>query len=356
MPRLPDPVVLRLLDANANRAREGLRVLEDYARFILNDDLIVEKLKTLRHHLREALSSVLTHAIACRNTPGDVGTQIKTKQEFMREGIADVVTAAGKRLSEALRSLEEYAKTISPRQAARLEKIRYAFYDIEQTVAMTLRPAGRFASVRLYVLITESFCRIPWLAAAEAAILGGADCLQLREKDLDSGELLARARRFVALCRKHNIISILNDRPDIALLAGADGIHLGQTDLSPLAARQILGPDRIIGVSTHCLSDARQALRDGADYIGVGPMFPTTTKQRDFIAGPKYAREVARRIALPGVAIGGITPDNAAEVARTGIQAIAVTQAVLCTNNPQLAARKLKRIFSSISSPAKAPK
>ena len=139
-------------------------------------------------------------------------------------------------------------------------------------------------------------------------------------------------------------------------MAGADGIHLGQTDLSPLAARQILGPDRIIGVSTHCLSDARQALRDGADYIGVGPMFPTTTKQPDFIAGPKYAREVARRIALPGVAIGGITPDNAAEVARTGLQAIAVTQAVLCTNNPQLAARKLKRIFSAISSPAKAPK
>lgn len=347
MKQLTDPAVLRLLDANANRAREGLRVLEDYARFVLDDDAIVEQLKGYRHQLRTSLAGILAPAILARNTPGDVGTQVKTKAEFTREGLADVVTAAGKRLGEALRCLEEYAKTIDPRQAAKLEAVRYSLYDVEQTLALTLRPAGRFANVRLYVLITESICALPWYKAAEAAIAGGADCLQLREKSIDSGELLKRARKLVALCRKHRVLSIVNDRPDIALLSGADGVHVGQTDLPARSVRQILGPDKIVGVSTHCLDHAKQALRDGADYIGVGPIYPSSTKKRDFTAGLTYAREVTQTIPLPGVAISGITPQNAPDVAATGIQAIAVTQAVVGAKDPAKAARALRKLLAN---------
>src|SRR5439155_23007319 len=109
--------------------------------------------------------------------------------------------------------------------------------DIESRLALVLgRAACGLASVRLYVLITESICKRPWLEAAEQAIVGGADCLQLREKNLDGAEFLGRAREFVELCRRHKVLSIINDRPDIALPSGADGVHVGQEDLP---ARQV---------------------------------------------------------------------------------------------------------------------
>jgi thiamine-phosphate pyrophosphorylase len=207
-----DSGLYRILDANANRAREGLRVLEDYARFVLNDDETCRRIKSLRHDVSASLSAVLTEAILHRDTPGDVGTATTTASESNRQGKADVITAAGKRLGEALRVMEEVFKTVDPSRAESIKQARYRFYDLEQTLARTLRP-NRFHSVRLYVLITESTCKQPWFEAAQQAIAGGADCLQLREKNLDSGELLARAIRFVKLCRDHRVLSIINDRP-----------------------------------------------------------------------------------------------------------------------------------------------
>src|SRR6185436_3498141 len=124
-----------------------------------------------------------------------------------------------------------------------------------------------------YVLITESLCQIPWLAAAEQAILGGADCLQLREKSLESAEFLRRAQALVALCRRHHIPCIINDRPDVAILSRAEGVHLGQDDLPVRDVRKLIGTARILGVSTHNLAQARQAVADGADYLGVGPVY-----------------------------------------------------------------------------------
>src|SRR5436305_7513363 len=114
--------------------------------------------------------------------------------------------------------MEEFTKTLDPSAAEAVESIRYRFYDLEQMLAGTLRAANRFASVRLYVLITESACRRPWLEVAMEATKGGADCLQLREKELEGGELLKRAKQLVAICRPRGIISIINDRPDIAIL------------------------------------------------------------------------------------------------------------------------------------------
>jgi thiamine-phosphate pyrophosphorylase len=241
-----------------------------------------------------------------------------------------VVTAAGKRLGEALRTIEEYLKTTDPAAASKVEAIRYRFYAVEQQIAQTLRPAGLFAHVRLYVLITQALCNRPWLEAAELAIEGGADCLQLREKDLESGELLQRARQLVELCRKHRVISIINDRPDIAILSGADGVHVGQGDLPCTEARKLLGRDKIIGVSTHQLEHARQAVRDGADYIGVGPVFHSSTKPRDFLPGLDYARQIAAaKLPIPAIAIAGITTANVDEVIATGVHGIAVTAAVV---------------------------
>src|SRR3954454_13923216 len=159
--------VMRLLDANANRAREALRVLEDYARFVLNDDGMCETLKVIRHELTSCLRGVLPEAILHRDTPGDVGTAIKTESEGKRASASDVVIAAGKRLGEALRAIEEYLKTLNPDDARTVETLRYRFYDVEKRIALTLRPrAARFADVRLYVLITESACKRHWLETA----------------------------------------------------------------------------------------------------------------------------------------------------------------------------------------------
>lgn len=334
--------VLRLIDANANRAREGLRVAEDFARFVLNDAELSGALKAIRHDLAEALGPLLGEAILHRDTPGDVGTAIATQAEQQREDVADVVTAACKRLGEALRAIEEYLKTISPADAGKVEQIRYRFYDIEQRLARTLCPAKRFADVRLYVLITERCCRGDWFDAAEQALLGGADCLQLREKELESGELLCRAKRLVELCHRYGKLCIINDRPDIAILSDADGVHVGQGDLPAVEARKLIGRGKILGVSTHEIGQAKQALLDGADYIGVGPVFPSATKPRDFVAGLAYARQVAQEIPLPAVAIAGITAANVDEVIETGIRAVAVTAAVLGCDDPRAAAAELK--------------
>ncbi len=336
--------VLRILDANANRAREALRVMEDYARFALNDEALCGSLKGLRHDLADATSGLVAEAILHRDTPGDVGTGTKTNAELSRADIAHVVTAAGKRLGEALRTIEEYLKTTDPSAASKIESIRYRFYDLERQIGITLRSAAcGFADVYLYVLITESTCKLPWLKVAEEAIKGGADCLQLREKSLDSGELLCRAKDFVALCKHHNVISIINDRPDVALLCDADGVHVGQTDLPAADVRKLLGREKIVGVSTHHLDQARQAVRDGADYIGVGPFFRSPTKPRDFIAGPTYAKQVVEQIRIPAIAIAGITEANVDEVLATGIRAVAVTAAIAGADDPRSAASRLKQ-------------
>lgn len=343
-----DPInamVLRLLDANANRAREALRVLEDYARFVLDNADLSGHLKHLRHDLTSALEPFLPAAILHRDTPGDVGTSIKTDAEFQREKIGDVVTAAGKRLGEALRSLAEFAKTFNSATAVALEHLRYRFYDIEQAIARTLRPANLFAAVRLYVLITESACKLPWLETARAVIAGGVDALQLREKNLESGELLKRARVLAKLCKEHGVLLIINDRPDIAVLSDADGVHVGQGDLPVTEARKIVGHERIVGVSTHEIAHARQAVLDGADYIGVGPIFRSSTKQRDWaeIPGLAFARQIAQSIKIPAMAIAGINQENLDHVQSTGLTAIAVTAAVTSSDDPEKQTRWFKQ-------------
>jgi thiamine-phosphate pyrophosphorylase len=339
--------VLRILDANANRAREALRVIEDFIRFVLNDDELSARLKELRHELVAATASWVGDAILFRDTPGDVGTTHKTAAEMSRETTADVVIAAGKRLGEALRAIEEFAKTFSVSDAAKIEKIRYRFYNLEQTVARTLRPAGVFEKVRLCVLITESSCKRPWIEVAEAAIAGGADCLQLREKNLESGELLRRAIQFVHLCRRHGVISIINDRADLAVLSDADGVHVGQDDLPATEVRKIVGREKIVGVSTHRIEDARKAVLDGADYIGVGPIFRSLTKPRVILPGLEYAREIAEKIRIPAVAIAGITSENVDEVLRTGLKRIAVTAAVTGCDDVLSAAQRIKRMLTA---------
>ena len=334
--------ILRLIDANANRSREALRVLEDYARFILESEALSTDIKGLRHELSQTLRPWLDEAIIHRDTPGDVGTTITTETEQSRSGLAAVIIAAGKRAGEAMRAIEEYLKTASTADATKIESLRYRFYDIERRILLTLRPDHGLQALQLYVLITESACKKPWLQTAELAIEGGADCLQLREKNLADGELLARAKQLAQLCRKHGVLCIINDRPDIAIASDAGGVHLGQEDMPLPDARRIMGNRKIIGLSTHNIQQARRAVTDGADYIGVGPIFKSATKPRDFVSGLEYAAAVGP-IAIPKVAIAGISLENVDQVLATGISAVAVTAAITGCEDVAGAAREIKK-------------
>lgn len=324
-----------MLDVNLNRCREALRLTEDYARFALDDGGLCGALKSIRHDLTAATRAHSEAAVLWRDTPGDVGTRISTETEAQRRDLAHVVVAAGKRFGEACRAVEELLKTIDPASAATVEACRYRFYAVEKEIARTLSPRDGFTGVRLYLILTEAACRRDWLATAEACLATGqVDCLQLREPDLPSGELLARARRLRDLCRDAKATFIVNDRPDIALLSKADGVHVGQGDLPAAEARKIVGPRAILGVSTHHVEQVKQARRDGATYVGVGPVYPSTTKPRDFLPGLAFARAAAELRLLPTVAIAGITPENVGEVWQTGISAVAVASAVTMQDGP----------------------
>jgi thiamine-phosphate pyrophosphorylase len=140
-------------------------------------------------------------------------------------------------------------------------------------------------------------------------------------------------------------VCIVNDRPDVAVLAAADGVHVGTEDLPVGAARRIVGPDRIVGTSTHSLEQALAAAEAGADCIGCGPMFQSTTKPQEVIPGPVLCREVTRHVGLPVMAIGGITAENAAEVLAAGADWLAVSAAVCAAQDPEAATRRLKEII-----------
>ncbi len=341
-----DPHVLRILDANANRAREALRVMEDYARFGLNDQALSKSLKILRHGLAESLQVLdAGDSILHRATECDVGRSNKTAAEAARANLGEIVVAAGKRLSEALRALEECAKTIDPAVAARIEAMRYEGYIHEQMLARAAGQAGRFACAGVYVLLTEGLCKMSWEATLRAVLRGGACCVQLREKSLPDAELLRRAVIVVEGCRRHGAVSIINDRADIARLANADGVHLGQDDLDCAAVRRLVGRDMVIGVSTENLNQAQTAVRAGASYVGVGPMFATATKEKPRIAGPAYAAEAVKELPIPCVAIGGIHTGNIGEVRSAGVSCVAVCSAVIGAADPESATRALVAVM-----------
>ena len=342
-----DPAVARILDANFNRAREALRVLEEHARFVLNDAFLTERIKQARHELGSCAAALPLHdLLAARDVRGDVGTSISTPQEAARGSTSEVAIAAARRATEALRCLEEYAKIGASSVASRLERLRYDSYAIEQALVLHSRFATRIRQARLHVLITEALCRRPWLDVAAAAIEGGADVLQLREKSLPDQELLARARQLCELAHARGAAVIINDRPDIARLAGADGVHVGQDDLDVADARRIVGSTLLVGRSTHDVAQVRRAIEENADYIAVGPMFESQTKARAAIAGLPLAREAMSTDDRPIVAIGGITTERLPELLRAGIRCVAVCQAVIASDDPARACRELRSILS----------
>jgi len=340
--------VWRILDANANRAREAMRVAEDAARFALERADLAEAMKRLRHDFRSAMDRLDQRSLVrARDTAGDLGTHLSTEAEGRRDGTADVARAAFKRLTEALRVLEEYGKTLQAEFAPRIEAIRYRTYDLERRFDEALAPLALLAGGGLCVLLTESLCRRPYEEVLRGTLAGGAACVQVREKHMSDRLLADRARRVAGAAHEAGALVIVNDRPDLAVLAAADGVHVGQDDLSVREARRIVGPDRLVGLSTHSLEQAWAAAEAGADYIGCGPMYPSGTKPQEIVPGPPLALDVTRALGLPVMAIGGITAARVAEVLDAGATWLAISAAVCGADNPEAATRELVRAIAA---------
>lgn len=335
--------VARAIDANANRAREALRVLEDAARFALDDAALARRFKELRHGLQGALAALPPGWLeANRDTAGDVGRAIEGAHESARAAHREVAAAAGKRLGEALRSIEECLKTVDPAAARAVEALRYLGYDAERDLLLRMGSAAR-RQWRVCVLLTQSLCAQPWERVLEQALAGGADCIQVREKEMPARELAARARAVVAAAHAHGASVIVNDRADIALAAGADGVHVGQEDLSVAQVRRIAGMALLVGVSTHSRDEARAAVDAGADYCGVGAIFATGLKPDRAPAGTRaVAAYLAEFACVPHLAIGGITPARVRELAAVGCRGVAVSAAVCGAADPAAAVRALR--------------
>ena len=201
----------------------------------------------------------------------------------------------------------------------------------------------QLTAARIYALVDVRSDESAFEQFVTDIIAGGVDIIQLRDKQADDRTLLSRSRilKNCIAASERDVLFIMNDRPDLAVLAGAGGVHVGQEELPVSMVRQIVG-SLLIGVSTHSIKQARQAVLDGADYIGAGPVFESETKAFSELAGLTYLREVAAEITLPVFAIGGITEEQLHEVLQTGICRVAISSALLNAENPKETAKRWK--------------
>lgn len=211
---------------------------------------------------------------------------------------------------------------------------------------MNIRPEA----LRLYAVTDRAWAadEAALLRQVEAAIRGGAGVVQLREKHLDHDAFLEEAREFTALCRRLGAVSIINDRADIALAAGADGVHVGQSDLEAGRARALLGPHKIVGVSAHSRSEALRAQAAGADYLGTGAAFATGTKRDALPISKETIRAVTAAVDIPVVAIGGVSRENILELRGLGLSGVAVVSGIFGEGDVEAAARELRALAEQL--------
>ncbi len=336
----------RIIDANLNRAGEGLHLLEDFARLMLNDAPLTQQLKTMRHEILRGDLAFNQQLIQSRDSAGDVGVDIEALGEEKHRELPIMVVANARRVQEALRTLEELAKIpgISPRlEGGKFKQARFNLYTIERKLLSKLSRQDKIQHLSgLYAIIdSQALGSRNYLEVAKQLIRGGAKVIQLRDKLSSKDELLSKAQQLKKLCSEQGALFIINDYLDIALACAADGLHLGQEDLPLSIARRLLPIDVILGGSVTTVSQAEAAESSGADYIAVGSIYPTSSKEKAKVVGLERLRQVRQAVSLPLVAIGGINKDNVAEVAAAGADAVAVITGVLGAEDIEEAARQI---------------
>ncbi|MBL1211246.1 thiamine phosphate synthase [Geminocystis sp. GBBB08] len=328
--------IYRILDANLDRAREGLRIVEEWCRFGLNNKEIATNCKEMRQELASWHSVELRVA---RDTPHDVGSDVTHTQEAQRENLQDLLQANLCRVQEALRVLEEYAKLYDIEFAVAMKQMRYQVYTLESKL-LGQSNFQLLAKSSLY-LVTSPVNN--FLTVVESALKGGVKIVQYRHKDQDDLIKLKEAYKLKQLCTNYHALFLVNDRIDIAMAVNADGVHLGQTDCPVGLARQILGGGKIIGKSTSNSQEMLKAISDGADYIGVGPVYETPTKAGKKAIGLDYVLYAKLNATIPWFAIGGIDNNNIQDVIKAGATRVAVVRAIMEAENPTAETKNLLR-------------
>jgi len=354
--------LLRIVDANLNRSAEGLRVLEDIARFVLSDATLSQQLRTIRHSLAEVGESLGIILLEERDSEHDVGREnviarppsasasrpsviashpsviaSRRRGNLNRQSYPDLVSlveANANRVEESLRVLEELAKLdelSSKLDAVKFEKVRFLLYSVEKEMVSRLTRQDKMKELTgLYVIVDRQVLGgRDELDVAREVIQGGAKVIQLRDKQRSMVELLPIAERLKELCLKAGILFIINDYLDLALAVDADGLHIGYGDLPVHVARRELPMAKIIGSSVTTVSRAIEVGDEGADYISVGSMFPTESKEGAIVVGLDMLKQVREAVSSPVVAIGGIDKSNIGEVIAAGADCVAVISAVL---------------------------
>src|SRR4030043_434005 len=338
----------RIIDANINRLGEGLRVLEEFARMTLNDTVLTQKLKEMRHNTVKIDAVLYRNLLDSRDAAGDIGSSMDVEGENNSRDTQGIIVANAKRAQESLRVLEEMAKI----QALNLNSetyrdARFGLYTLEkELVARILRKDKLERLKGLYVVIDTE-----WLkgrqpdAVARQAIKGGAGVIQLRCKEGSYREFMNIAGDLRDICRENGVIFIVNDSLEIALAVKPDGLHVGQEDITVVDLKKLIPLDMILGCSVSALDEAKKALKDGADYLGVGAMYATATKKTARVVGPARIKQIKKAVDLPIVAIGGINRDNLKEVIAAGADSAAVISAVMGAEDIEKATRELINIF-----------
>ena len=335
--------IWRAIDASANRAGEALRVVEDVVRFVLDDAQLTVLAKDLRHTLATLLAQgPLPHRLALRDVAGDVGIGVEPPVSLRRVSPVDLLAANAARASQALRSLAECAAVVAPGAAAGFEQLRYRLYTLERGALTAARARARLAGINLCVLVDGQADLATFDRLIASLVGAGVRMLQIRDKGLSVPALAERVEHAVAITRRlaatEPAIVIVNDRVDVAAAVGADGAHTGADDLPTPLARRVVGPVALLGRTSHSIAEARAAAADGADYLGIGPCFPSSTKSFGEFAPPEFLRTVAGEISLPAFAIGGVTLDRLDALVALGVTRVAVASAVTGAGDPAAAA------------------
>ncbi|MCK4538641.1 MAG: thiamine phosphate synthase [Candidatus Krumholzibacteria bacterium] len=324
-------VISRIIDANSNRCAEGLRVIEEIARFSEENDGLFKEIKDIRHVVREVSEKAVAGSHKYRDTGSDVGAAYTSGSESRRSSFHDLCRANFLRAEEALRVLEEFGKLIDPGVSGVYKSLRFRVYAVEKSfMGRVVRTCPMPTSPFLYGFIDRIFVDHGESGGiAELLVDGGVDMIQYRAKDVDRVEMLKDIAAILSVTKKAGVPLIINDYPDLARDAGADGVHIGAGDVDPATAREIIGEDAILGLTVHSLEDLTKVDAGRVDYVGVGAVYSTDTKPSARAVGTELVRSISAATRLPVVAIGGLEAGNVGEVFAAGAAAVAVVSAIL---------------------------
>ncbi|MCW7754958.1 thiamine phosphate synthase [Desulfobotulus sp. H1] len=342
----------RIMDANLNRCCEGLRVLEDLLRFVPEEASLSKALRNLRHSIRKNTAALAVKAVKARNSETDPGFVISQNgPPINRSGMTDVAVANCKRVQEALRSLEEQAAALSmPELSLFFERCRFETYGLEKRILETLIPENRkhILNTDIYAITASEHSRgRSNMEVVRQMMEADIRLVQYREKEKNLREKYEECKEIRKITKDYEAKLVVNDDVDLALMVGADGVHIGQDDWPVSAVRELVGETMAIGLSTHSPEQAAAALASGADYIGVGPIFETRTK-KDVCdpVGLAYLEHVVNNIPLPFVAIGGIKAHNIHEVAIRGARCICLVTEITGAEDIGGKIREIRNILS----------